>query len=246
MRRNNRFSMNIIALGLCMFASMAIAQKATKIKATKFISTAIPEPSDICYNAHSDTFFVVSDDGILFETDQDGKIIRSVVESDADFEAVFADETNVYAVNERHRKVEVFNSISLQKIKTITVPFGGGRNRGYEALTFNKSKNSFVLIVEKDPITLFELDVNFVVTNQIDLSKIARDIAAASYYNNFLWLLSDEDRTVFKLNPNTYEVLGKWELPLINPEGLAFDKNGNLLITCDDMQRIYYFNNPEK
>ncbi len=246
MRRNNRFSMNIIALGLCMFASMAIAQKATKIKPTKFISTAIPEPSDICYSAHSDTFFVVSDDGILYETDQEGKIIRSVVENDADFEAVFADETNVYAVNERHRKVEVFNSISLKKSKTITVPFGGGRNRGYEALTFNKSKNSFILIVEKDPITLFELDVNFVVTNQIDLSKIARDIAAASYYNNFLWLLSDEDRTVFKLNPNTYEVLGKWELPLINPEGLAFDKDGNLLITCDDMQRIYYFNNPEK
>ncbi len=246
MQSIKRFLMNIIALGLCMFASMAIAQKATKIKPTKFISTAIPEPSDICYSAHSDTFFVVSDDGILFEIDQDGKIIRSVVENDADFEAVFADETNVYAVNERHRKVEVFNSISLKKSKTITVPFGGGRNRGYEALTFNKSKNSFVLIVEKDPITLFELDVNFVITNQIDLSKIARDIAAASYYDNFLWLLSDEDRTVFKLNPNTYEVLGKWELPLINPEGLAFDKNGNLLITCDDMQRIYYFNNPEK
>lgn len=246
MQSIKRFLMNIIALGLCMFASMAIAQKATKIKPTKFISTAIPEPSDICYSAHSDTFFVVSDDGILFETDQDGKIIRSVVENDADFEAIFADETNVYAVNERHRKVEVFNSISLKKSKTITVPFGGGRNRGYEALTFNKSKNSFVLIVEKDPITLFELDVNFVITNQIDLSKIARDIAAASYYDNFLWLLSDEDRTVFKLNPNTYEVLGKWELPLINPEGLAFDKNGNLLITCDDMQRIYYFNNPEK
>jgi hypothetical protein len=33
---------------------------------------------------------------------------------------------------------------------------------------------------------------------------------------------------------------------VINPEGLAFDKDGNLLITCDDMQRIYYFNNPEK
>ena len=246
MQRTMRFSMTIVALGLCLFASTAKAQKATKIRANKCISTAIPEPSDICYNANSGTFFLVSDDGILFETDQDGKIISSVTENDADFEAVYSDETNVYAVNERHRKVEVFNRISLQKIKTITVPFGGGRNQGYEALTFNKSKNSFILIVEKDPVTLFELDANFIITNQIDLSKIARDIAAATYYDNFLWLLSDEDRTVFKLNPNTYEVLVKWELPVINPEGLAFDKNGTLLITCDDMQRIYYFNNPEK
>lgn len=233
-------------LFIALFSLSISAQKAIEIKPTKWIATAVSEPSDICYNANSDTFFVVSDDGILFETDQDGKIIRNVVENDADFEAVFSDETNVYAVNERHRKVEVFNRISLKKSKTITVPFGGGRNRGYEALTFNKSKNSFILIVEKDPITLFELDAHFAITNQIDLSKIARDIAAASYFNNFLWLLSDEDSTVFKLNPNTYEVLGKWKLHVINPEGLAFDKNGNLLITCDDMQRIYYFNNPEK
>lgn len=246
MQRIIRFSRNMVFIGICLFAGTTMAQKTTKIKPTKFISTAIPEPSDICYNPNSDTFFVVSDDGILFETDQEGKIIRSAVENDADFEAVYTDGTNVYAVNERHRKVEVFNSISLKKSKTITVPFGGGRNRGYEALTYNKSKNSFILIVEKDPITLFELDANFAITNQIDLSKMARDFAAASYYENFLWLLSDEDRTVFKLNPNTYEVVGKWELPLINPEGLAFDKNGNLLITCDDMQRIYYFNNPEK
>jgi uncharacterized protein YjiK len=237
---------NYLLLGIGLLTINCFAQKPTVLKPNRWITVAIPEPSDICYHADTNTFYVVSDDGMLFETDQEGKIIRSIVENDADFEAVFTDQTNVYAVNERHRKIEVYNSISLQKNKTITVPFGGGRNRAYEALTFNKSKNSFILVVEKDPITLFELDANFVITNQIDLSKIARDIAAASYYNNFLWLLSDEDRTVFKLNPNSYEVIGKWELPVINPEGLAFDKNGDLLITCDDMQRIYYFNNPEK
>jgi uncharacterized protein YjiK len=126
------------------------------------------------------------------------------------------------------------------------VPFGGGRNRGYEAITFNNAKNVFVLVVEKDPITLFELDADFKIINEINLSKIARDIAAATFYDNHLWLLSDEDRSIFKLNPTTYEVIGQWLLPVINPEGLAFDKEGNLLVTCDDMQRLYYFNNPEK
>jgi uncharacterized protein YjiK len=126
------------------------------------------------------------------------------------------------------------------------VPFGGGRNRGYEALTFNKDKNTFILVVEKDPITLLELDVHFSIINEINLSKIARDIAAATFHNGFLWLLSDEDRVVLKLNATTYQVSEKWKLPVINPEGLTFDKDGNLVITCDDMQRIYYFNNPEK
>jgi uncharacterized protein YjiK len=126
------------------------------------------------------------------------------------------------------------------------VPFGGGRNRGYEAFTYNKAKNIFVLVVEKDPITLLELDVDFNIKNEVNLSKIARDIAAASFHDGFLWLLSDEDRMVLKLNPISYEVTAKWKLPVINPEGLAFDKDGNLIITCDDMQRMYYFSNPDK
>ena len=236
----------ILAVGFILLAINCMAQKASKLKPTKWITTQIPEPSDLCFDSKSGNFFVVSDDGILFETDKEGKIIRKVKENDADFEAVYVDENNVYAVNERHRKIYVYNRVSLQKTKTITVPFGGGRNRAYEALTFNKTKNTFILVVEKDPITLLELDVNFNIINEIDLSKIARDISAATFHNGHLWLLSDEDRSVFQLDATSYQVVEKWELPVINPEGLAFDNDGNLLITCDDMQRIYYFNNPEK
>ena len=234
------------AVFVVLFSFCISAQKTTTIKPTKFVATAIPEPSDICYNANSDTFFVVSDDGVLFETDLSGKIIRSSKENDADFEAVYADDTYVYAIDERHRKIYTYNRTSLQKSKTITVPFGGGRNRGYEAFTYNKAKNTFVLVVEKDPITLLELDADFNIKNEVNLSKIARDIAAASFHDGFLWLLSDEDRMVLKLNPISYEVTAKWKLPVINPEGLAFDKDGNLIITCDDMQRMYYFSNPDK
>ena len=93
---------------------------------------------------------------------------------------------------------------------------------------------------------LFELDTDFKVTGQTDLSNFAEDISSARFHNGFLWLLSDEDSMLLKLNASTYEVLQKWSLPVINPEGLVFDKDGNLLIACDDMQRVYYFNNPEK
>ena len=236
----------ILAVGFILLAINCMAQKATILKPSHWIATEIPEPSDLCFDSKSGNIFVVSDDGILFETDKEGKIIRKVKENDADFEAVYVDESNVYAVNERHRKIYVYNRVSLQKTKTITVPFGGGRNRAFEAFTYNKTKNTFILVVEKDPITLLELDVNFNIINEIDLSKIARDISAAAFHNGHLWLLSDEDRSVLKLNATSYQVLEKWELPIINPEGLAFDNDGNLLIACDDMQRIYYFNNPEK
>ncbi len=230
---------------LLLLGMTASAQKIIKLKPQKSIAIAIPEPSDICYNPKTDTFFIVSDNGILFETDHDQKIIRKVAEKDADFEAVYADGQFIYAVDETHRNIYRYDE-TLKRIGIANVPFAGGRNRGYEATTFNKSKNSFLLFTEKDPITLFELDANFKITNQIDLSRLARDISGATYYNDFLWLLSDESMRLIKLNPATYEVLGQWSLPVINPEGIAFDKDGTLLVTCDDMQRIYYFNNPEK
>jgi uncharacterized protein YjiK len=233
------------AAALLLSSLAANAQKIAKLKPVKSISVSIPEPSDICYHPKTDTFFIVSDNGILFETDRDGKILRKIAQDDADFEAVYCDDQNTYAVDETHRNIYVYDE-ALNKTKVVNVPFSGGRNRGYEAMAFNKNKSSFILVTEKDPITLFELDASFRITNQFDLSKIARDVSAAVYYDDFLWLLSDESMLVMKLNPMTYEVVGQWSLPVINPEGMAFDKDGNLLITCDDMQRIYYFNNPEK
>ena len=235
----------ILLLGFSLLAINAMAQKPTKLKPTKWISIEIPEPSDICYHAETNTFYIVSDNGILFETDYDGKIIRKIKQLDCDFEAVFTDGQSIYAVDETHRDIYMYDT-NFKKTRVVNVPYSGAKNKGYEAIAFNKIKNNFVVITERDPITLFELDSNFKIINQTDLSNIARDISSAYYYQNALWLLSDEDMMLIKLNPQTYEVIQKWSLPVINPEGFTFDKDGNLIITCDDMQRIYYFNNPEK
>lgn len=237
----------LLLIVFCLLCSGSIsAQKDIRLKPVKHISIAVPEPSDICYNPKSGTFFIVSDNGILFETNQAGEIIRKVVQPDTDFEAVYADENSVYAVDETHRNIYVYDSSTLKVVRTLNIPYNGAKNKGFEAFTFNKSKNRFVIFTEKDPAWLFELDQDFHIANRIDVSKIARDISAATYYNNFLWLLSDEDMSILKLNPDTYEVVAKWSLPVINPEGFAFDAEGNLLVTCDDMQRLYYFDNPEK
>ena len=238
---------NILFLvGSSLLAINSMAQEPVKLKTIKWISTEIPEPSDICYHASTNTFYVVSDNGILFETDANGKIIRQTKQANTDFEAVYADDQFIYAVDETHRDIYAYNTSDLKKVHIANVPYSGGRNKGFEAFTFNKSKNNFVIITERDPIMLYELDTNFKISNQIDLSNIARDIASACYHDSALWLLSDEDMMLIKLNPLTYEVLQKWSLPVINPEGFAFDKDGNVIIASDDMQRIYYFNNPEK
>lgn len=216
------------------------------IKPTHKIKTEVSEPSDICLNPQNKSnFFIVSDNGYLHEIDNNGKIIRTADYRGIDTEAVYAKDNFVYVVQEFARKINVFENSTFKQIKTVNLPYGGGRNKGYEAFTFNEASNKFVIITEKDPIYLFELDENLHLVNEINLSHISRDISAATYYNNFLWLLSDEDRTVFKLNPTNYQVINKWVLPIINPEGISFNDDGKLVIVSDDRKMIYFFNNPE-
>jgi uncharacterized protein YjiK len=122
------------------------------------------------------------------------------------------------------------------------VPYSGGRNKGFESLAFNEHKSCFVLITEKDPCIIIELDKDFRPTNEIRWT-LARDISSATYYDNHIWLLSDEDMTVFKCNPKNYEVHSKWKINVHNPEGIVFHKE-KMLIVADDLERLYYFTQP--
>ncbi|MNT40712.1 SdiA-regulated [compost metagenome] len=190
-------------------------------------------------------FFIVSDNGYLFETDLKGKVLRKANYKGLDNEGVFADDNFVYAVEEFSRAISVLNINTLEVVKKVFIPYSGGRNAGYEAMTFNKAKDVFVLFTEKNPIYAIELDKDLREVNRIDISTISKDVSAATYYKDHLWILGDEDMTVYKLDPLTYKTLNQWKLPIINPEGMAFDKNGDLVILSDDMQKMYYFKNPE-
>ncbi|NMH29207.1 SdiA-regulated domain-containing protein [Flavobacterium silvaticum] len=233
------------ALSVCAVSGL-FAQKPTQLKPVSFVSLNVPEPSDICYSAVTKSYFIASDSGYLSETDRDGKVLQQTPLMVSDFEAVATDGEFVYAIDETRRDVYFFNPKTLAIERVVNVPFSGGRNKGYEAMVYNKVKNCWILITEREPVILFEADKEFRITNKVDLSKIATDISAATWYNDAIWLMSDMDMILFKINPKTYAVEGKWYLPVLNPEGITFDENGNLLVTCDDMQRLYYFENPEK
>jgi len=235
-----------IFVGITIFTLSVNAQKVDKLKPIKSVSVKIPEPSDICYDSKTDTFFIVSDTGVLYETDKDFNVLKKQVQKGTDFEAVASDGSFVYAVDESNRTIYKYDSKTFKLIKSTVIPYDGARNKGYESFDFNKTTNKFALLTESNPVLLFELDTEFKITNQTDLSSMASDISSARFYDGFLWLLSDEDMMLLKVNPLTYDVIKKWSLPVINPEGLAFDKEGNIVISCDDMQRVYYFNNPEK
>ncbi len=214
-----------------------------KIYFESWISLKIAEPSDIALAPNGGSFFVVSDDdAAVHEIDLDGKVIRKSKTLGIDLEAVCARPDFLYAVDETPRKIYQLDYETLQVQRTFHVPYSGGRNKGFESITYNERKNCFVLITEKDPIIIFELDHDFRPINEIRW-KNARDISSATFHNGSIWFLSDEDMTVFQCDPQNYEILAQWKINVHNPEGIVFHR-GKMLIAADDLERLYYFNQP--
>ena len=212
-----------------------------KVKPIKSFHIEVKEPSDIALHPNGGSYFIVSDNGFLHEVSMEGKIIRTADFEGFDTESVCVKDSLIYVVEEMVRRIRVFRIEDFKLIRTVTIPYQGGRNKAYESMTYNPVRNKFILLTEKDPIYLFELDDNLVVTNEIELKKIARDISAATFYAGHLWLLSDEDRQIIQLNPATYEVVKRWVIPVHNPEGMAFNDKNELIIVSDDMEKIYVF-----
>lgn len=230
--------------GLYLALSTFAFIKIPSLKFTSWISIKVPEPSDIALAPDSQSYYVVSDDqAAVYQLDLEGRVLRQSKTLGIDLEAVCARPDFLYVVDETPRKIYQLNYNNLEVNRTFNVPYSGGRNKGYEAIAYNETKKCFVLITEKDPVIIFELDLDFRQINEM-YWKNARDISSATYYNGFMWLLSDEDMTVFKCDPKSYEIIQQWRINVHNPEGIVF--NGKqMLIIADDLERMYFFNNPE-
>jgi uncharacterized protein YjiK len=225
---------------LILSVASCIVVEAQSLKPFKKFRTNVPEPSDIAYTPDFSSFYIVSDQGILYQTDTLGKITKAAPFTGVDFEGVYSDDKNIYVADERTRRVHVYTQNTLEHTKQNEITYHGGMNEGYEGITFNQKKSCFVIVTEKNPIYFFELNSDLIKINETKL-KIASDISAVYFYNDFMYALSDEDQTVFKLDPITYAVINKWKIPVTNPEGMAFDKQGNLVIVSDFEQTIFKF-----
>lgn len=198
----------------------------------------IAEPSDIVFD--DDHCYIVSDHGVLFECDADGKPIRRAEEEGYDFEGVEVTDSFIYVSDEIPRIVYQYRKSDLALVRKYDVKWNGGANKAYESIAYNQAKHCFILVSEQ-PAYIVEYDTNFKEIQRYPF-RHARDISAARWYNGALFLLSDMDQCVFLCDPVTYEVKDKYKINILNPEGLAFDKDGKMIIVSDALERIYFFN----
>ena len=201
----------------------------------------IPEPSDIVYDKETNHFFIVSDHGILFECNLDGSIIRKAHYEGMDFEGVEVKDSFIYVSDESPRKVYKYRKSDLSMVKEYNVSWAGAMNKAFESITYNYAKSCFVLVAQY-PTVIIEYNDDFKEINRYKFQQ-TRDISDARWYKGDIYLMGNLDETIFKCDPNTYEVKESYKINVLNPEGLAFDADGNVIVTSDNLQRIYYFKN---
>ena len=235
---------SVIVTLLCSISLTSFAQKGgqhIKFNYDHFKSLKkIPEPSDVVYDKETNHLFIVSDHGLLFECDMEGKIIKAAEEKGMDFEGIEIKDGYIYVSDETPRKIYKYRKSDLGLEKTFKVSWAGAMNRAFESITYNKTKNCFVL-VSQEPAVIVEYDTAFKELNRYPF-RISRDISGARWHNGFMYLLSNKDRTIFKCDAMNYEVKEDYLTNVLNPEGLDFDKDDQVYITSDDLQRIYFFN----
>lgn len=199
----------------------------------------IPEPSDIVYIPGSRDCYIVSDHGILFRCDSSGTPLQQAQWEGMDYEGVEIVGDNIYVSDETPRKVYKY-SRDMQLLREYQVSWQGALNKAFESIAWNSSKQCFVL-VSQEPVSVVEYDTAFHVLNKYQFHG-ARNIASARWHNGYMYLLSSKDRCILQCDPQTYEVKQKYIIDVLNPEGLAFDASGNVVITSDALQRLYFFN----
>jgi uncharacterized protein YjiK len=223
----------LIALCLCL---LSLKQDA-KIELINKHQLRIKEPSDICVSPDNH-LFIVSDNGNLYKTDLQGKIVATSTYEGYDFEAVCCDKNYIYVSEESNRKISVFD-FELKYLKSYILAYQGGRNKGFEAMCFNEKTNTFTLISEKDPSVRRTYNKDFSSFDEVEMKNFS-DVSSLTFHNNFYWILSDEEHTVFQFDIN-FELKNKIKLPILNPEGITFLDNETFLILSDDMQVMYTY-----
>ncbi len=201
----------------------------------------IPEPSGIAFDSTTSHCFIVSDHGKLFECDHDGNILRKAQNEGIDFEGVEVKDSFIYVSDEAPRMIYKYRKSDLSLTKQYSVSWDGAMNKAFESITYNYSKKRFIM-VSQSPVNIIEYNEDFKELNRYPFHK-ARSISEARWYGSYIYLLSALDETIYKCNPLTYEVKESYKINVFNAEGLAFDKVGNVIVTSDDFQRIYFFKN---
>ncbi|MEL7124319.1 MAG: SdiA-regulated domain-containing protein, partial [Bacteroidota bacterium] len=219
-------------------------KRKASLKIKESIKLTIPEPSGISFSSNGQHLYIVSDKGKLYKTDLSGNVIKKAKYRGSDFEGVCTKGGKVFVVDETLRQILEFDSESLKLKESQQYVYNGATNRSWESIVFDPNSERLLAFTEKLPVLMFEFNKGLEQKAVHQINKI-KEIAGATYHNGLIWVVSDEDRTVYALSPKSLKIKKSWKIPVLNPEGITFSPNGTLWIISDAMAKIYKFDVPD-
>ncbi len=215
------------------------------------ILTHIPEASGICYAKNSNTLFVANDEGKVFEINKKGKILREKMLGDYDLEGVACEDAKgkLYFAVEGADSVLIVNQKNLTVQKEIKIKreyknikvLKKDKKNGLEGITIipdgillsNQSKKPWP---KSNPSVIIKID-------SLKKKKVAikdiinhgyRDIAGLSFFEGYLYMVSDTDNLLIKYDIKTKKTIWKKSLGDEAWEGVTFDDEGYIYFADDE------------
>lgn len=207
-------------------------------------SIDVEEPSGLDLANDNESLWTVSDKhSKIYQLDLTGKILREISISGTNLEGITIDTTGgtMWVVQESLSELLQIDTLG-NELHRIYVAGAGNGSGGLEGITINTSKNHLLLLKEKDPSVLIELNTNF----EPVLFKhlyIASDYSGMDYneIENELWVVSDQDKKVYQCDIHG-SVINSYSIDVDKAEGIAFDCENNLIyIVSDSEESLYIF-----
>lgn len=200
---------------------------------------SIPEPSDICSRSNNSGFAVVSDKGLVYLLDQNFKLEKKVDGNWMDLEACYQSSDGLLIVDEALRKIILLDLINFEELMSVSIPYSGARNRGFEAIGFSSVSKKYWLITEKQPCVFYELDSKFQEVKQFQINGI-EEVSAVTFFQGYWYVLSDEESMIYQCSEEG-KLISSWSINVHNAEGISFAPNGDCIVLSDDLATLFFF-----
>jgi len=203
--------------------------------------------SGVTWSSSTGTLFAVTNSPqVIYELSKKGEVLRSIpLEGFSDTEDITHLEGDHFALIEERRGLirrvritETTTSIRAQDSPGIDLGSRHEDNKGFESLFFDPSTRTFLTMRERPPFELFSVPLdatdNPATIRRERLNLAVADVAALALDSKGeLWMLSEASSCLIQLTEKGTERrrfrLEAGSIPL-EPEGLAFDNQGNLFI----------------
>ena len=207
-------------------------------------SINVEEPSGLDLAIDNESLWTVSDRySKIYQLDLMGQILQEIDIPGDNFEGITVDfnDHSLWVVQESLSELLQVDILG-NELQRIYVAGAIGGSGGLEGITINSSKNHLLLLKEKDPSVLIELNTIFE-TVLFKHLYTASDYSGMDYneIDNELWVVSDQDKKVYRCDISG-EVISSYSIDVAKPEGIAFDRENNLIyIVSDSEESLYIF-----